>query len=445
MAPASTRLLLLSMVLLAGCAASPAMRAARSGDLGRLKAAIASERARGSLDRERVADLAREVGERELLSARGADAIARIEDARSCTHPFAETLEARARSSDDVGATAVLALLDGGSSEAESIDREKLLHRYAGSESPLWRAVAARASRAPGTGRGKFFADPDERVRLAALRAALERPDPEGSPGLLEAARIDPNPLARSLAVRAAGAVGHTTVVLALHDLYATAGEDLRQAIVEAWATPGSAPFGGARELLHVTETDLGAPGVEAAARLLQLRAAKSPDVDEEAARTAVQVLARGVREGVTHNRLFAIAQVPLLSSAAGPDVGPIRDAVVRASQGEDETIRAAALARLLELPDQRASALSALQKAAAKGSRAALFALAPTKDKTAVEGLAKETATRDAEARLAAARALIEADAMDRAADLLADSDPHVRMSASCALIVASRRWGGL
>jgi HEAT repeats len=436
------RWLLPVALALASCAPSPLQRAARSGNFGRLKTEIASERARGGLDRTEVLDLAREVGEVEMRRARGTEAIARIEDLRGCTYPFADTLESLARSPDDVGATATLVLLDGQSSETSSMDREELVRRYGSSESPLWRAVAARASRARGTGRGKFLVDPDERVRLAALRAALEVPDPESVGALLEAARVDPHPLARSLAVRGAGAVGHANVVLALHDLYAAADEDLRQAIVEAWATPGSAAFGGARELLRVAETDRGPAGIEAAAELLSIRAAAPPGVvDDDAAKAAVQVLARSVREGIARNRLLSIRQAPLMTMVKGLDMAPIREALLGAARGDDEAVRAAALGRLLELSDQRGTALAALRKSAAEGSRAALFELAHAKDKSAVEGLARETTARDGEARLAAARALIEAGALDRAADLLADSDPHVRLSASCALVVASRR----
>jgi hypothetical protein len=49
---------------------------------------------------------------------------------------------------------------------------------------------------------------------------------------------------------------------------------------------------------------------------------------------------------------------------------------------------------------------------------------------------VAKDLRASDAETKLAAARLLIGVGEFDRAADLLADGDAHVRMSAACAAL---------
>ncbi len=79
-------------------------------------------------------DIALEVGSREIRTAAPAEAASRIDEARACTRPLAGPLEERARMSDDAGATAALALIDGHSS---SNDAEDLLRRYGTAESPL--------------------------------------------------------------------------------------------------------------------------------------------------------------------------------------------------------------------------------------------------------------------------------------------------------------------
>src|SRR5689334_6610064 len=124
------------------CGGSPALRAARSGNYQDLRAAIARDRAEGRLGRGQVRDIALEVGSREIRTAAPPNAASLIDEARACTRPLAGPLEERARSSDDAGATAALALIDGRSGYR---DGEDLLQRYGTSDSALWRAVAARA------------------------------------------------------------------------------------------------------------------------------------------------------------------------------------------------------------------------------------------------------------------------------------------------------------
>jgi hypothetical protein len=174
-APARTLLpaALLAVMFGAGCAAPLSVKAAKGGDQAGLRAAMAQERASGKLDQKRVAEVAKAVAEREIRQATGGDAVARVEEARACWRPLSASLEERADRADDAGASAQLALLDGRANRPG--DGEALLKKHATSPNATWRAVAARGAVGSrlGDARRKFFVDPDERVRLAALRAAL--------------------------------------------------------------------------------------------------------------------------------------------------------------------------------------------------------------------------------------------------------------------------------
>src|SRR6266542_1517724 len=147
--PQSVRLATLALLACAAvgsaaCSAAWSVRAARSGNLEGLKNAIARERAAGKLDRCRVRDIAKEVGSREIRGAPPAQALLRIDEAFACTSPLSAALEERARASDDIGAAASLALLDGSADHDK--DGKDRLRRYGASASGLWRSVAARAA-----------------------------------------------------------------------------------------------------------------------------------------------------------------------------------------------------------------------------------------------------------------------------------------------------------
>src|SRR5580704_17201695 len=79
----------------AACSASPAMRAAESGDRAALGRAIAAREASGSLSNGEAASLARAVVERDLKTASPADAVARVDDVLSCARELDGALAAR--------------------------------------------------------------------------------------------------------------------------------------------------------------------------------------------------------------------------------------------------------------------------------------------------------------------------------------------------------------
>jgi hypothetical protein len=410
-----------------GCGVSASMRAAEKGDLVALRAAIAAERARCTLEPDDVRKIAKKTAERELTRSDAAAALLRIDEARACVRPLEGTLDSLAGAPGDVGASATLALLEDGGGDKNG---ERQLREHGASPNPLWRAVAARAAVGAelGPARRTFYTDADERVRLAAFRAALERGDRADRAALVEAARLDPNSLGRALASRALGAIADAEVVLGLRDLYARADEGLRQSIVDAWGQSAAASEGGMRELFRVAENERGAPSIEAGWILLRFT-----QIDTAPA-AGTWVLLRGIDEGLVRDRTLAIAHAPLADAR-------IVDALRKAATSTEPTVKTAALARLLESHATRDEAMRALDAMSKAGSREALYTLARAGDGAAARAVAKDLAAADAETRLAAGRVLIGGGALDRAADLLADADPHVRMTAACAVLASVPR----
>jgi hypothetical protein len=419
---------LLAGSLQAGCAAPWSVKAAQSGDLLGLQAAMAEDKARGRLDQKRVADVAKAVAEREILKTTGSEALARIDEARGCFRPLVGSLEDRSRRSDDAAAGAMLALLDG---RPNGSGDEALLRKHAASTNPLWRAVAARAAVGSklGNARRQFYVDPDERVRLAALRAALEKPDSADASALLEVVRLDPNSVAQAIAARATGGLESADVVLALRDRYTTADEGLRQSIVDAWSRPALAKAGGRRELILVAENERGAYAIEAGAMLLQM------DGDAEARAIGKRTLLRAIGDGLSRDRVLAIGRAPIAERE-------VIQALRSAARDADVPVKVAAWKRLTDVAETRIEAWGELRKLAETGVRDALFALARAGDPAALERVAKEMmSSTDSEARLSAMNVLIAAGRFATAAHLLADANAGVRMRASCAVLSVRAR----
>jgi HEAT repeat protein len=410
----------------AACAAPMSVKAAARGDQVGLKVALSQEKAQGKLGRAQVREVAKAVAEREIRGASGPDAMVRIEEARGCSSPLAGALEDRAERQDEPAAGATLALMDARVNRTG--DGETLLRKHGASPSAPWRAVAARGAVGTklGAARRKFFLDPDERVRLSALRAALELADPADASALLEAARLDPSPLAQAIAARALGGLESPEVVVALRDRYATADEGLRQSIVDGWGRAPLAKAGGRRELIIVAENQTGAYAVEAGALLLQMSG------DAEARAIGQRALVRAIGQGLARDRRLAIGRAPIAERE-------VLEATKKAARDPDLSVRIAALSRLGDVAEERTKALSDLRKLAEGGARDALLALARAGDPAALEGVAKDLTSPDVETRLAAMNVLVTAGRFASAADLLADANPGVRMRASCAVLAAN------
>lgn len=413
---------LASLVLL-GCGSSGAVEAALHSDLPSLRSSIGAEQRSGELDRGRVTRIAEAVAAREVYSGKGPAASTRIRGLRSCSTPLLSVIAARAERPDEAGAEAKLVLLEAGRATPSS-----LVAKYAESDSGAWRAVAARATTAPEFFhlRRRFYVDPDERVRRRALEAARQAPAELDLEALREAARLDPDPMSQSLAVRAIGALGGQAAVRALNDLWERAEDDARLAILEAWGAKPTFQAGGRAELLRVAETGRGMPAVAAALTLLR--------VDPSSAALATALLTRTITEGPTDEQLLAIGAVPLEASAL--------EAVRKAAHDADPDVRIAALSRLLEVSAERNRALTALRDEAKRGAAAresARAALARAGDASVRPELQKALGSNDGQRRTEAGMSLLDLGDYRNAATLLGDGEASVRLAIACRILAGS------
>lgn len=361
--------------------------------------------------------LAEAVLAREIVETADEEARAAIENTRACTMWVEAPLEKRMELGGDAAAKAKLAL-----HEAGLLSRGRLAE-HVDDTAPLFRAVGTRALvRAEDAElRRERIVDPDERVRIQALAAAMQARDPGDLDHLLEAGRLDPSRTARTMALRAAGSLGGPEVASRLRDLWANADEADRRTIVEAWAIPATAKAGGIEQLRRVVEAETGSPAILAAAML-----AREDDVSAEKAKT---VLARAIASGALRERLLAIRRAPI-------DDESILAALRTASADSDVSVRVAALGRLTESPNDREGALASLASLAHAGSLSAALGLARAKDPQSVAYLRQGLTVADPNLRALVGKALVEAGEYRAAAELLADASPKVRAEVGCALL---------
>ena len=396
------------------------------GDLQSLKRDIESAQRARKLDHDAVVNLAQALGERELMSAQGADGALRVRSLRACARPLRSTMQRRADSGDDVAAELTLILL-----ETHGADRASLLKRYTESSSGAWRAVAARAAVRPNETdlRKRFFSDPDERARRAAFGAAYDARESTELEPLLEAARLDPDAESRSLATRAAGAIGGERAVLALKDLWAQADDPSRIAIVDGWSEHASLVAGGAHELAAAAEGGNGLSSVSAAYALARLGGADSVPANAE--------LRRYILDGADDEKRLALSVAPINTENEA--------ALVEAAKKASPELRAVALARLSTVPAERTEAIVALRNlanekpdsdAALRAQGTAISALADAGDTSIHAALIAELGAKDRSTRSRAAHGLTSLGDYSSAATALADDDASLRTDIACTIL---------
>lgn len=441
----------LAATALGGCATSGAVRAAESGDLKALRKAIDADLAAGDLDDTDVRQIAAIIAESDIGGATGPVGVDRVRGFASCARHLDDALERRSEAArDGVAAAAAMVRLEGGlepaapamaralsmlapSGAADTRDRALLAAPVAGPAAD-WRAVGARALTGADDGdlRRKLTVDPDQAVRLASLRAAADVADPRDADAVLEAARLDPLPLARTVAIRAAGALGGERVVLALKDLWVGSDEPGRSAIADAWATANSIEAGGRRELLWAAESQVGSPAIAAASALVRRGGVGASD--------GLGTLTRSIEHGAPKDRIFAIAVAPI----AAP---PIRKVIRKAEDDAEESVAQAALTKELDAPDgqgaaatkERARLVKKLSKIADGSTTRALAAkgaLARAGVREIVPMLQKDVRSTDQRVREAAALGLVDLGELPHAAVMLADPDAVLRDSVACAVL---------
>lgn len=418
-------------ILLAGCASSPAMRAAESGDRGSLSSALAAREKRGDLSNDEAAALAHAVADRDLRAGAGTpeQTLALVRDARPCARELDSALAARMRVHDEAGALAALARIDG-----QGLDLDDA-RDFAGDPDGAWRAVGARGlvRSEDRDARLRALVDPDPRVRRQAAVAARDDADPNDLGALAEAARVDPDPMVRTEAVRAIAVLAplpQGEVADVLRDLWPEADEGLREDIAIAWASPLVWDSGGSEALRVLAASGHGAGVVEGAAAVL-----RTANLGGDVVIAAIAQMERAIEEGSRSRRLQAIAEAPL----GRPE---LRAALAAAADGEDLEVRVAALARLAEA--KQPDAVAKLEALASPGSPVAVrarFALAELGDRRVQAWIEQDLASADAEDRLSAVTSLAALGVAARGAPVFADADPHVRVRAACTILMAARR----
>jgi HEAT repeat protein len=420
--PGALRLVLgLSVVaLLPACASSGAVKAAESGDVPKLRAALTDEVSRRKLDGGEARSVAHAVATHEIATSTGDEAVKRVDEVRACAAKVDDALDARAKGKDDAAAEAALVLVD---AHLVTPTHWKPL---VSSEDGGWRAVGARGlvAKDDGPKRRELFLDNDPRVRKAAIDASEEAGDVEDLSILLETVRLDPDRVARASAARIVGEIGGRDAVLALKDRYPAADEPTRAAIVSAWGAEASYGSGGREELLWAAETEHGVAAINAASALSS-RGGEEQNIGRAA-------MTRAIREGGTHNRMVAISLATLADEEE-------KKAIVEASEGQDMLLKIVALGKLSLDPALKEKSIAALEPIAATDipeHRRALQALAQLGDRKIVALLANETSSKEPHVRVWAAQELAGMKEFPQAAMVLADDDVSVRTRAACAIL---------
>ncbi len=399
-----------------GCAESPSLRAARSGDVVALRSLLSN-----GVDADAARALAHATASGLVARAEGREGARTIGELSACAPQLASELTSRSRRVDEPAASAARLLLDAGVIEARRVVVPK------GTESSAeWGPVRARilVGAEDGDRRRTAMLDVDEAVRAEALRASIASADSGDVDALLDAARRDPNAMNRRLALEALGALGGERAVLAMRDVWASGSTGDRAAVLDAWASKRALDAGGAREL----EWALGSPS-----RAMAIRAASKLANAGNAA--AVALLRESMVAGSVGDRALAIELAPL-------EIPSLAESAEMAFRDSDAHLRRAAAARLLERrgrSTERASLVAELLAApnaepeAACTSRAVLArAQAPE----VVPVLVRDLAVVDRSARESAAILLATAGQSGLAAALLVDVDPRVRVRVACAIL---------
>jgi hypothetical protein len=422
---------LVAGVAVAACAGPAAARMADRGDYAGLRNALAVRQKAGDLSNDEAASIAKSVVAAELRSAPPPDAAARVRDVWACARDVDSALAARMAVHDDGGAQAALARLD-----ARNLGPGDV-RRFSADEDPRWRAVGARSlvGDEDRAARLRALVDPSPLVRRQAARAAREVGDARDLGVLAEVARVDPEPIVRTEAVRALASLPGVDVATTLRDLWTGGDDGLREDIAIAWASAAVWGTGG-RDALRILVASGSGPGViEGAAAVL-----RRPDAGVEMEGIAVGVLARAIEGGSRRAKLQALAEAPLDARR----LGALLAAVTQAAADEDLEVRVSALSRLVQAKeassDVALAQLEALAQPQSPVGERARFALAAAGDRRVQLWLEQDMVGERPESRIFAANALATLGVAARAAPLLADSDASVRLRAACTIVGGAR-----
>jgi HEAT repeat protein len=366
-----------------------------------------------------VRNLARALLDGEIRRAKDREDREFVRSLRPCAIEVSSALIARSKKRDGVAAEATLLLLEIG-----RLSRNP--KRYRDDEDGAFRAVYARATKSDHEARTQLFVDDDERVRRAALLAAIEAEDARDVGALLEVSRLDPDPLCRHRAYQALGAIGGANVTEALLDRFPRADTELKLAIVDAWSSPKLYPSGGKRQLQRLLMREEGLPSVVAASILAR-------DSHTMVSTPALGRMTQFAETGTTDERRLALRLIPLSSDVA-------TRALLKASKDAEDDIAVVASARLLSHASTRSEAEHRLKAWARDPESRVRFqaraALAAAGSESVLPWLTEQTQASEPPTREVAGTGLIRLGALANARPLLADEDVGVRRTIACAVL---------
>jgi HEAT repeat protein len=414
-------------LLVTACRLPPAQAQARAGDFVALRATLATPESR----KTDVGRLAREVLAYEIKSSDNIDDRSFIASLRPCAVKIDGPLLERSKTRDAVGGEAALLLYEIGEY------RGPAPKRFQSSPEGAFRALAARATKDDHAQRVAYFVDDDERVRQAALEAAVEAKDERDLPALLEASRLDPSPYIRSRALYALGQLGGARVHHALVDRLVTPNADLQLAVLDALAQPGVAAVDDYAALVHASESREGTLALHAAYLLSQL-AARPKTVPQQGtlAATGTARLLAFAEQGSEEERRLALRLLPASAQET-------ESLLLTAAKDPNPEVRVLAWARLLGRDKHRAAAEGALLELA-KGSHRVAYqarsALAAGGSLAVLPHFEEQAAAPQVELRRLAGQAFIRLGRDQELAPLLADPSESVRRTLACGRIAAER-----
>lgn len=408
---------LLTLFLATSCVNSSALRYAQQGEHVSLKSELNNKTPKPAQARE----LSRAVLNREIEVAQDRQDRQFIRTLRGCSADLSSALASRAKTHDGVGAEAAMILLE--------LDQLDGAARFASDPDGAWRALAARDSAERQLARQKYYLDPDERVRQAALLAAREANDETDIEHLLEVARLDPDPVTRSQAILTLGSHKSERASAALRDRFTDMDEALRLSVVQAWGTPQLYTHGGRRELERLISHRTGLEVVAAASILAR-------DDTSEVRNPAITRLVRFMTEGTTDEQRLALMMMPVTS----PETSA---ALLEKAQSKDEQIAIIAWSRLLAHPNFQETAEKELTALAtsypdsnlALQAEAALAAGGSIKVKSLLQ---KRLSDKDPSIRRISGMGLVRLGLIAEASPLIADDNAEVRRAIACRISAA-------
>lgn len=439
-----------------GCA-PVSVRHAEAGDLGALRAELADKHRRGALTNGEARDVAKALLAREVEGLAPPAGVGKVESLRMCASELAGPLERRAARRDDVGAAAARLLLEAGLMSPGAAGA------FASAPEPAYRALASRAlvDEDDAAARQAALLAPAAVTRELAALAAGEGAVLAELDSLFEAARVDPVPSVRHLALRAAmdtvarrhrlaldgreagaSATERAATEAAkqaldrLRDAWTVAERGLRDDVASGFAVTPLYELGG-REALRNRLAEGGPDRLLLASAILRGAASRVEAEDQHLRRAAARSAVGALREGSSLERMFAVALV-------APDAEGV-EALRAASRDADREVALSALGRLLRVPAEADRARTELVRAAGKKDDLTLAPrarglLAGAKYLPVQLWLEEQAAGRDAGLRLRAVAGLAALGRVARAAPLLTDPDAELRARAACLVLAAPR-----